>query len=113
MAAHAPQKATTAIPAPYRLTLTTLEPLLALGGVLQTLAAPETYLSTMTRSSVPYDPQTKFLYTALAGSWLFFVFIEVFLLRYLDDVKVWLWVCAGVLMQDALFGWSCVEAVER
>ena len=106
-----PVKATASIPYPYRLTLTTLEPLLAFGGVLQTLAAPESYLSTMTRDTVPYDPRTHFLYTQLAGSWLLFVFFLIFALRRFDDLVVWRWVCVAGLLQDALFAWSVAEAV--
>ena len=110
MADHA-REATASIPYPYRLTLTTLEPLIAFGGVLQALAAPESYLSTMTRGTVPYDPGTHFLYTQLAGSWLLFVFLMVFALRRFDDVGVWRWVCAGGLLQDGLFVWSVAESV--
>lgn len=110
MADH-PHKATASIPRAYRLALTTLEPLLAFGGVLHTLSAPEDYLSTMTRSRVPYDPRTHFLYTQLAGSWLLFVFLGALALRRFDDVGVWRWVCAGGLLQDALFVWSVAEAV--
>lgn len=110
MADHA-RKATASIPYPYRLTLTTLEPLIAFGGVLHAFTAPESYLDTMTRGAVPYDPRTHFLYTQLAGSWLFFVFLMVFMLRRFDDVGVWRWVCFGGLLQDGLFFWSVAEAV--
>ena len=111
MADYAPAKASSSIPSPYRVVLTTLEPLIALGGVLQALTTPEVYLQTMTRSRIPYDPATHFLYTELAGSWLFFVFLVVFALRHFDDLRVWRWVCVAVLLQDVFFVWSVAEAV--
>lgn len=111
MADYAPQKATTSLPSAYRLVITTLEPLIVSGGVLQTLNSPQDYLTIMTRSAVPYDPRTRFLYTELAASWLFFLFLEVFLLRHLDDLRVWRWVCFGVLLQDAAYSWSVAQAV--
>lgn len=111
MANYAPVKASTSVPSLYRLVLTTLEPLAATGGVLQTLTNPESYLQIMTRSRVPYDPATHFLYTELAGSWLLFVFLVAFALRHFDDLRVWRWVCLAVLLQDALYMWSVAEAV--
>ncbi|SPO02233.1 uncharacterized protein DNG_04906 [Cephalotrichum gorgonifer] len=112
MAAYAPPtKATAAIPYAYRFALTTLEPLIALGGIHQALSAPQDYLSIMTRSSVTYDPATQFLYTELAGAWLFLVFLEVLALRQLDDLRVWRWICTGGLLQDALYAWSVAQAV--
>ena len=111
MADRGPAKASTSIPAAYGFVLNTLEPLIALGGVVQALTTPDEYLRIMTRSAVPYDPQTHFLYTELAGSWLFFVFMMAFALRHIDDLRVWRWVCIAVLLQDALYAWSVAEAV--
>lgn len=111
MADYGQTKASTSIPSFYRLILTTVEPLIAMGGVLQALTTPEVYLQTMTRSRVPYDPATHFLYTELAGSWLFFIFLVVFALRHFDDLRVWRWVCVAVLLQDVFYAWSVAEAV--
>lgn len=108
---YTPVKATAAIPFAYRFALTTMEPLMAFGGVIQALITPQDFLTTMTRSSATYDPSTQFIYTELAGAWLMLVFFEVFALRYLDDLRVWRWFCVGILLQDALFAWSVAEAV--
>lgn len=111
MADYGPQKASAALPYAYRWVITTLEPLIVLGGILHTMTNPADFLATMTRDSVPYDPRTHFLYTELAGAWILLLFLEVFALRHLDDLRVWRWVCFGVALQDAFFLWSVAEAL--
>ncbi|KAG5929168.1 hypothetical protein E4U42_006896 [Claviceps africana] len=103
--------ASTTIPFPYRLILTTIEPLLALGGVLLVLASPATYLASMTRHRVSFVPDSAFLYTSLGGSWLYFAFVEAVVLRCFDDQRLWRLLCAGMLLSDGAFCHSVAQAV--
>ncbi|KAG5975159.1 hypothetical protein E4U55_007824 [Claviceps digitariae] len=103
--------ATTIIPLPYRLLLTTIEPLLALAGALLVLTSPATYLASMTRHHASFDQSSTFLYTSLAGSWLYFAFVEAIVLRCLDDPRLWRVLCAGMLLSDGAYCHSIAQAV--
>lgn len=74
-----------AVPFLYRLILLTIEPLFAVMGSLLVLTDPATYASSVTRHSVTFSPDTTFLYTALAGAWLYFAFVEAVVLRATDE----------------------------
>ncbi|KAG6009437.1 hypothetical protein E4U21_002352 [Claviceps maximensis] len=105
--------ATTTIPFFYRLILTTIEPLLALGGVLLVLAVPATYLIVVTRHrhDVSFDKDSRFLYTTLGGSWLYFAFVEAIVLRCFDDQRLWRLLCAGMLLSDGGYCHAAAQAV--
>lgn len=111
MAALPTMRASDAFPWIYRFILTTIEPLLAFGGALQVLIAPSKYTEVMTRDTLAFDPQTSFLYTELAGAWLHFAFIEVVVLRMLDDRRAWTALCVGMMLSDILYCYSCAQAV--
>jgi hypothetical protein len=103
--------ATASIPFAYRLMLTTIEPLFALSGALMAFRKPEDYLSNMTRNSASFTPNTAFLYTELAGAWLYFAFTEAVVLRLFDDLRLWRLLCIGMLLSDAAYCHSVAQAV--
>jgi hypothetical protein len=103
--------ATTSIPFIYRLVITTIEPLFATMGAILAFTAPENYLSTMTRGSVPFSAGTTFLYTELGGAWLYFAFVEAVVFRLFDDANLWRLLCAGMLLSDFAYGHSAAQAV--
>ncbi|SMY28529.1 unnamed protein product [Zymoseptoria tritici ST99CH_1A5] len=107
-----PTKATDSIPYLYRFLLTSLEGPMAISGVLLALFAPGQYLSGITRETLTttHGP-TDFIYTQLAGAWLYIVFTELVIMRAIDDVRVWKYLCAGILCSDVLFTHSLAEAV--
>lgn len=105
-------KATETIPYLYRFLLTNVESLFAFGGVIMCMTNPGVYLSSLTReSTTTIQPTTDFIYTQLAGGWLFISFAELVILRLVDDVKVWKLICAGILLSDALYTHSVAQAV--
>lgn len=103
--------ATASLPSIYRLTLTTLEPLFALNGALLAFVTPQSYLSTMTRETAVFTPETRFLYTELGGAWLYFAFVEAVVLRQYDDLRLWRLLCAAMLLSDVAYCHSVAQAV--
>lgn len=104
------------IPWPYRLILTTVEPLFALAGAALVLRSPAGYLATMTRDAVHYPteggPLSAFLYTQLGGGWLYFAFVEAVVLRlYPTDTRLWWLLCVGMLLSDTAYAHGCAQAV--
>lgn len=99
------------VPFISRLIITTIEPVMALIGALMAIAAPQTYADTLTRHSVTFTPDTAFLYTALGGSWLYFTFVEVVVLRAYDDLALWRLICTGMLLSDFAYMHSVAQAV--
>ena len=106
-----PVSASSSIPFIYRLVLTTIEPVFAASGALLAFRNPGGYLSTMTRSSASFAPSTTFLYTELGGAWLYFAFVEAVVLRRLDDLRLWRYLCAGMLLSDVAYCHSAAQAV--
>ena len=105
-------KATASIPLFARLTLTLVEPLMSLNGVLICIRNPQRLIGDyLTRGAVSYTPETQTLYTQLAGFWLFFAFVEVFVLRSFDDQRLWKRLCIGMLISDAVYFWAVAQAV--
>lgn len=109
---HTTVSARAAVPPLYRHILLTIEPFLAvvLGSFL-VFTFPRTYLASVTRNAMPFDPNTTFLYTALGGSWLYFAFIEVVMLRLVDDLFLWRVLCGGMLLSDGAFLHATAQAV--
>ncbi|PYH65866.1 uncharacterized protein BO88DRAFT_418034 [Aspergillus vadensis CBS 113365] len=101
----------TSIPYLYRLVLTIIEPMIALCGALQSLLYPAVYMSSMTRGEVSFLPEMEFLYTELGGAWLYFVFVEVVVLRAFDDEHLWCFFCAAMLLSDLAWCHSVAQAV--
>lgn len=108
---RAPLSATAAIPYIYRLILTTIEPVFATSGAVLAFRDPGGYLSTMTRNSASFEPNTAFLYTELGGSWLYFSFIEAVVLRRFNDLRLWKYLCFAMLLSDAAYCHSVAQAV--
>lgn len=101
-----------AVPYAYRLILLTIEPFLAVVlGSLLVFLDPATYVGSVTRQAVTFTPETTFLYTALGGSWLYFAFVEVVVLRLFDDLSLWRVLCMGMLLSDFAFLHSTAQAV--
>lgn len=103
--------ATAAVPFVYRLILQTIEPVVAGLGGLQVWFAPADFLGILTRHAVPFSPPTRFLYTSLGGSWLYFAFVEAVVLRMFDDLALWRLLCVGMLISDAGYSQSAAQAV--
>jgi hypothetical protein len=103
--------AAASIPYIYRLALTTIEPFFAASGALLAFRNPTGYLSSMTRNSASFEPSTAFLYTELGGAWLYFAFVEVVVLRRFDDLRLWRYLCLGMLLSDAAYCHSVAQAV--
>ncbi|KAK0665594.1 hypothetical protein QBC41DRAFT_339703 [Cercophora samala] len=108
-------KASLTIPLPLRLTLLVLEPLTALNGAYLTLFQPLSYHTAITRPSPvwspPFSPQNQYLYTQLAAAWLVFAFNESVVLYLYDDLRLWKLMCWGMLISDAVYHVSAVQAV--
>jgi hypothetical protein len=109
-----PARASTSIPYLPRLLLTSIEPVFALGGVLQLLTNPHFYTATLSRSETssihPAAQGTSWIYTQLAGGWLLVAYLEAVALRLNDDVRVWRIVCAGILLSDLCYCWGAAQA---
>lgn len=107
-----PTKASTTIPYIYRFLLLNVESVFALGGVIMALTVPDMYISSLTRESITtIDSSTEFIYTQLAGGWLFISFAELVILRVVDDLRVWKLICIGILLSDALYSHSLAQAL--
>lgn len=90
----ATSKASTTIPYLYRFLLLNVESVFAFGGVILALTAPGAYLSSLTQERITTaDPLTGFIYTQLAGGWMHIAFCEFFILRLVDDLRVWKLMC--------------------
>lgn len=99
------------IPSSFRLTITTMEPVIALSGAIQALLSPSIYMASMTRGAVDFSPPMEFLHTELGGAWLYFAFIEAVVLRISDDERLWRFLCAGMLLSDLAWCHSVAQAV--
>ncbi|CZT18858.1 uncharacterized protein RCC_04703 [Ramularia collo-cygni] len=110
--ANSPTKASTTIPYLYRFLLLNVESVFAFGGVIMALTLPGAYLSSLTREAITtVDSSTEFVYTQLAGGWLHIAFCEFFILRLVDDLRVWKLMCMGILLSDALYSHSLAQAL--
>lgn len=103
--------ATVAVPFAFRFILTILEPLFALNGTWMCLSNPGSYLATMTRDAFPFTNSETFMYTTVGGSWVYFAFIEAIVMRLFDDVRLWRYLCAGILINDAFYCHAIAQAV--
>lgn len=109
--ATGPVLASTSIPFVYRLILTTIEPFFAVSGAVLAFRDPGGYLATMTRASVSFASETRFLYTELGGGWLYFAFTEAVVFRIFDDLRLWRVLCCGMLLSDFAYCHSAAQAV--
>ncbi len=79
----------------YRLLLITVEPFLEVSGALQAT------MLIVTRGVGFVAGDSTFLYTELWGSpWLQLAFVELITLRVLEDLRLWRFPCAGMLLSD-------------
>lgn len=105
-------KATTTIPAPLRFIITTIEPTTTLYGVYVGLFRPEILMPDyFSRGTIAYVPETKCLYTQLAGMWALFAFMHAVVLRSFDDLALWRRVCLGSLLCDVFYYHAVAEGV--
>ncbi|KAK4172616.1 hypothetical protein QBC36DRAFT_71412 [Triangularia setosa] len=115
MSTPSPAKAALTIPLPLRLVLLILEPLAALNGAYLALFHSSSFHSTLTRPSSawspPFCPGNQYLYTQLAGAWLLFAFNSSVILWLCDDLRLWKLMCCGMLLSDAAYHVSAVQAV--
>lgn len=103
--------ATAAVPFLFRFILTVLEPLAALSGAWMCLRDPGSYKTIMTRDAFPFAASETFMYTTVGGSWIYFSFIEAVVMRLFDDVRLWRFLCAGILINDAAYCHAIAQAV--
>ncbi|TQV99400.1 hypothetical protein V2A60_004878 [Cordyceps javanica] len=103
--------ATAAVPFIFRFVLTVLEPLAALNGAWMCLRKPGDYLTIMTRGAFPFTESETFMYTTVGGSWIYFAFIEAVVMRLFDDVRLWRYLCAGILINDLAYCHAIAQAV--
>ncbi|OAR01510.1 hypothetical protein LLEC1_02608 [Akanthomyces lecanii] len=103
--------ASAAVPLVFRLVLTVLEPLAALNGAWMCLRSPGSYLAIMTRGAAPLAASETFMYTTVGGSWMYFAFIQAVVMRLFDDVRLWRYLCAGILISDAAYCHAIAQAV--
>ncbi|EGX91408.1 hypothetical protein CCM_05566 [Cordyceps militaris CM01] len=103
--------ATATVPFAFRFILTVLEPLAALHGAWMCLYNPGRYLAAMTRDAFPLSPSETYIYTTVGGSWIYFAFLEAVVMRLFDDVRLWRYLCAGILMNDAVYCHATAQAV--
>lgn len=104
--------ATSTIPYVYRFLLNNVEPAFAFNGAVLVHFNPFKYVSSMARHSIQgFDDSTQFIYTELAGAWLYFAFTEAIVLRLVDNISVWRLLCMGMLLSDIAYCHSCAQAV--
>ncbi|KAJ3497357.1 hypothetical protein NLG97_g1968 [Lecanicillium saksenae] len=103
--------ATATVPFVIRFILTVFEPLSALNGAWMCLHNPGSYLTIMTRNAFPFTKSETFMYTTVAGSWIYFAFIEAVVMRLFDDLRLWRYLCAGILINDAIYCHAIAQAV--
>lgn len=105
-------KASAVLPGTYRFLLMNVEPFLAVLGCITVILQSSTYVDGLIRETgYTLDARTEFIYTQLAGGWLHFAFTEAVVLRFVDDVRVWRLIAAGMLLSDIAFCHSCAQAV--
>ena len=111
MADRTVTRATAAVPFVFRFVLTVLEPLAAVSGAWMCLRNPGSYLTIMTRDAHPFTESETFMYTTVGGSWIYFAFIQAVVMRLFDDVRLWRYLCAGILLSDAAYCHATAQAV--
>ncbi|KAF9872324.1 hypothetical protein CkaCkLH20_10151 [Colletotrichum karsti] len=99
------------VPAIYQFIMMTIEPIFAILGSVMTIHAPNQYLAGLSRNAHPFEESTRFVFTQLSGSWLFFAFTEGVVLRLFDDLSLWRVVSAGMLLSDAAYCHGTAQAV--
>lgn len=102
------------IPPFYRLVLNLIEPLLALGGAVQLLFFPDSYLRLVSPRAT-YHETLDPLMTQIVGGWFIIIWIELYVLprhfSHVDgdartraaDVSAWRVIMAGILLSDAAY----------
>ncbi|KAI1117428.1 hypothetical protein F5Y14DRAFT_348663 [Nemania sp. NC0429] len=100
-----------AIPGPYRVLFTTLEPLLATGGAVQAFFFPSSLLAA-TMPSVTYSPSLAPLFTQMTGAWLMLAFHDAVTLRSGSaDVRAWRHTLAASAISDVFYSAALVQSM--
>ncbi|KAJ6789124.1 hypothetical protein PWT90_08322 [Aphanocladium album] len=104
--------ATATVPFAIRFILTVFEPLDALNRAwMCACTTPSSYLTIMTRDALPFTKSETFMYTTVGRSAIYFGFIEAVVLRVFGDVRLWRYMCAGILINDAIYCHAIAQAV--
>ncbi|KAF2793284.1 hypothetical protein K505DRAFT_306063 [Melanomma pulvis-pyrius CBS 109.77] len=109
----------TAIPSFYRIFFPSIDPLIALSGAFFAYFQPDVTMSSMFPLSHAWariTPAHTMLLQQLGGWYISVIFLQVFLLRYTQDVNIWKLFQFSVLITDAaLFQslWVALKAQER
>lgn len=103
--------ASVSIPIIYRIMLTTVEPVFALSGAALAFSNPSRLVRLMTRNSATFESDMGFLYTTAGGAWVYFASIELIMLRFSDDVRLWRLLCLCMLFSDAACCYGTIQAV--
>ncbi|KAF2130327.1 hypothetical protein P153DRAFT_288345 [Dothidotthia symphoricarpi CBS 119687] len=107
-------RSTSPIPAFYYHFFTTLDPLISLSAIYMNFFSPETILGSAFAPSSPWctvTPSHTMLMHQAGGAFAMFAFLMVFMLRATNDLKVWKYFEAGVLMTDGAAFWSLGNAL--
>jgi hypothetical protein len=99
------------IPFIYRLVLTWIEPLLAIGGAVQITFYPADYLAIANPNIKEYyHPALQPLFTQIMGGWLMMVFNDLVTLRVFSrDLKVWTFIMATHLISDVVYTYALYQ----
>ena len=86
----------------YRLLHITVENFFEVSSTLQAMCnLPNLSMSSMTRGVGFFAGDSTFLYTGLGGGpWLQLTFAEIVMLRVLEDMHLFRFPCAGMLLSD-------------
>ncbi|KAI0154395.1 hypothetical protein GGR57DRAFT_502600 [Xylariaceae sp. FL1272] len=98
------------IPAIYRLLFTTIEPLLATVGALQSLLFPALLLSS-TLPSIPYTPTLAPFFTQMTGSWLMLAYHDFYVLRRESSIRVWRQTLTASAISDIFYTTSLIQSM--
>jgi hypothetical protein len=107
------------IPSFYRVFFTSIDPLIGLSGAYVNFFDPDTLITSVFPSDLPYTkitPSHTLILHQMGGCFIMMPFLMVFMLRATSDIKVWKFFEAGILITD--FGlffslWKGLEVQNR
>ncbi|KIW21263.1 hypothetical protein PV08_01843 [Exophiala spinifera] len=100
------------IPRFYRVFFTTLDPIVALSGVVANLFFPSLILTSYSATpTLPPSAETTALLHGSAGYLLSTMFLQIVLLRLCSDITVWRCLQTSILIQDVVLLASAFMAV--
>ncbi|KAK5171947.1 uncharacterized protein LTR77_003584 [Saxophila tyrrhenica] len=100
------------IPSFYRFYFRWSDPAICLWGAYMDFITPAFVLNAFVPSTIaPHNPLFDFTLQQLGGALLMLAFIDVVLLRYTNDIKVWKILQAAVLIYDLSLLYSNLDAL--